>query len=253
MLTSAQVDSFQRTGFLKLPEFFEPATGRELTEMAWMELAKYGVLKDSRDTWPSGPAIRGPQLKTVRSFATPLDVLTGERLRSCVAELTEYPLTHIDDNTLLLSFPADDADSKPWNVPASGWHQDFNIREGVGSPFIIVFFILSDVEHRGGGTVFLSGFHRLEDGQTQHHASKIYKSLRSKSDFFNRLLDMKSELPNWDIGATTSIGDVEVELVEMTGDAGDIYIVDSLLFHTITPNHSAAPRFMAKAYYKKIA
>lgn len=253
MLTPAQVHSYRKTGFLKLPGFFEPAIGRALTEQVWNELANHGVLKNSQETWPFGPAIRGPQLKTVRSFESPLDVLTGEKLLSCTSLLSEHPLTHIDDNMLLMSFPAKDKDSTPWNVPASGWHQDFNIQESVGSPYIIVFFVLDDVAHKGGGTAFLSGFHRLDDAQTQDHSSAIYKSLRAKSDFFNRLFDMKSNSLNWEIGTKETVEDVEIELLEMTGSAGDIYIVDSLLFHTVTPNHGTNPRFMAKAYYKKLA
>ena len=253
MLSPKQIDSYKRSGYLNLKGFFDPALGSKLKEQIWLELANYGVQKDSRETWPSGSANRGPLLKTTRKFTAPLDVLTNEKLLSCVRQLSEYPLTHIDENSLLLSFPAKDYENTPWSVPASGWHQDFNAKDEVGSPFIIVFFFIDKVVHRGGGTAFLSGFHRLEDGQTQNHSSKIYKNLRSKSGFFNRLFDMKSESPNWEVGTKSRLGDVTVELLEMTGDAGDIYVVDSLLFHTITPNCRENPRFMAKAYYQKVA
>ena len=40
------------------------------------------------------------------------------------------------------------------------------------------------------------------------------------------------------------VGDVELQLAELWGDPGDVYLVDMRMLHTLAPNASNLPRIM---------
>jgi hypothetical protein len=40
------------------------------------------------------------------------------------------------------------------------------------------------------------------------------------------------------------VGDVELQVVEMTGEAGDVYFMDLRMLHTVAPNALRIPRLM---------
>jgi hypothetical protein len=60
----------------------------------------------------------------------------------------------------LITFPTPD---KPWTIPTAGaWHNDFvPLRPGTGERAVQLFTILQDLPARGGGTLILTGSHRL--------------------------------------------------------------------------------------------
>ena len=46
------------------------------------------------------------------------------------------------------------------------------------------------------------------------------------------------------LGAAHTLGDVPIEVVELTGEAGDVIVGHPLLPHTPAPNCGDRPRFM---------
>lgn len=45
------------------------------------------------------------------------------------------------------------------------------------------------------------------------------------------------------------VGNVELQVVEMTGEAGDCYFIDLRMLHTISPNALDVPRIMLTQRY----
>ena len=64
---------------------------------------------------------------------------------------------------------------------------------------------------------------------------RYFRELTGKSDNDDRSRFMK------EIG---HIGDVQVKVVELTGDPGDVYFVDLRLLHSLGANTSDQPRMM---------
>ena len=135
--------------------------------------------------------------------------------------------------------------SQTWTVP-TGWHADLPRLASGRRPGVQVFMFLDAVQPRGGGTLVIAGSHRL-----LNHGRLIkvkgFRSLLSRDDFFRELYS--EALGDADrarlLGRTTTVGDVELEVMELTGAPGDGYLLDPRVLHTGAPNATAHPRIMA--------
>ena len=110
-----------------------------------------------------------------------------------------------------------------------------------------VFTFLDTVKPRGGGTLVVAGSHRLLN-QGRFIRSKELRRLLCREVFFRELysedpvsVDDRLRL----LDQTGTVGDVALELVELTGAPGDAYFTDLRVLHTGTPNTAAHPRIMA--------
>lgn len=113
---------------------------------------------------------------------------------------------------------------------------------------IQAFVLLDTVEPRGGGTVALSGSHKLHRQQggvvlSAHHVLQrppLYSALYSPS------------APDRHRLFTSHLVDgVAVQVVEMCGVAGDVYLMDMRTVHAAAPNASKIPRMMLTSRYLK--
>ncbi len=92
-------------------------------------------------------------------------------------------------------------------------------------PGIQAFFLIDDLVPRGGATLALAGSHRLP------------QALRGRHD--------AEQLVARSSGAGTVLDGVEVSVAEMTGCAGDVYLMDMRVLHTPSINASRNVRMMA--------
>ena len=54
---------------------------------------------------------------------------------------------------------------------------------------------------------------------------------------------------NWFIENSGRVSDVDLELVELYGNIGDVYLMDIRILHSIAPNPMINPRIMASQRY----
>ena len=142
---------------------------------------------------------------------------------------------------LLVSVP----DAETWGVPCGGWHVDLpRLRNRGVPPGVQLFACLDTVEPRGGGTVVVAGSHRLLNddpwiGPALQHAKRLRRHL-----YFRDL--MSADVTDRDrfINEPSPVGDVELQVVELSGEPGDAFLVDMRVLHTAAPNASRAPRLM---------
>ena len=113
-----------------------------------------------------------------------------------------------------------------WTLP-SGWHADGIRLASGGCSGVQLFACLDVVESRGGGTLVISGSHRLFNLDRLLRAKEFNRLLR-RQRFFRELLAAEGstafaegqDLPRG------VIDDIDLEVVELTGGPGDAYLLD---------------------------
>jgi ectoine hydroxylase-related dioxygenase (phytanoyl-CoA dioxygenase family) len=144
-----------------------------------------------------------------------------------------------------------------WDLPRGGaWHNDFvPLRtQDADLRALQLFVILKDLPARGGGTLVLTG---------SHHLITRYIAASGEAPHPRRLRGALGEQPwlreLWEPSPSASteqrirrfmadgtrIGDVELRVVELTGRAGDAFVMHCDAFHAAAPNCHDEPRMMA--------
>jgi ectoine hydroxylase-related dioxygenase (phytanoyl-CoA dioxygenase family) len=135
----------------------------------------------------------------------------------------------------------------PGSDRSTGWHVDIPRLASGRRPGVQLFTFLDVVEPRGGGTLVIAGSHRLlNDGRFIR--VKELRDLLCREAFFRDLCDEapgRGEERARALGQPGAIGDVALEVVELTGAPGDAYLVDLRVLHAAAPNPSCHPRLMA--------
>ena len=123
---------------------------------------------------------------------------------------------------LLLSPPQQGA----WRLEGLNWHVDAVADPPGRLPGIQAFFLIDDVAPHVGATLALAGSHRAA-AQRGADGVSLREALRSTADRAARL---------------QALG---VDVVEMSGRAGDVYLMDMRLLHTPSINATRQMRLMA--------
>lgn len=134
---------------------------------------------------------------------------------------------------LLVTLP----NAAEWSAANSGWHADLPRLASGGRPGVQLFVLLDEVAPHGGGTLVVAGSHWLfDDG----------RFVRAKD-----LTGMLEDIPFFrDVWAGSEPDkDGKFEVVEMTGAAGDAWLMDLRLLHSAAPNTASTPRMMATWRY----
>jgi hypothetical protein len=149
------------------------------------------------------------------------DVLLTPALLSLVAELGDPALSTQADIQFLLSPPL----QGDWTLQGLNWHVDVATASPDRLPGIQVFFLLDDVAPRGGATLALARSHRSEV-RTAARGTALRSALRAGAD-------------------ADHLRQLGVEVVEMCGRAGDVFLMDMRVMHTPSINASKNLRMMA--------
>lgn len=154
-MTTDQNDEFRTTGLLRLRERSPQATAEAMCDRLCEFLAgRYAIHRDERPTWtvekPAGfqPVTHPGAFRAVGGdpLCAALNALFG-------AGQWARPRWW---GRPLVTFPSDG----PWQLPAREWHFDF-MPASAGQRPVQFFAFLNQVRPRGGGTLVLTGSHRL--------------------------------------------------------------------------------------------
>lgn len=147
-------------------------------------------------------------------------LLVSDALLATVRELAGRELVAAQSQ-LLLTLPSAGA----WTLERLNWHVDVTPVPGEQVPGIQAFMLLDDVAPKGGGTLAIAGSQRV----TGHDAdNKRVRALLGAGH------DLESALRREGLA-----------LLEMTGRAGDVYLMDMRMLHTPAINASGKLRMMA--------
>jgi hypothetical protein len=251
ILTRDQLDEFDRRGVLRVPRLFCAGRVRRAREYVQRRLARVGLWRDG--AWslgatprPQWPATGLKISKAIGNKHPDVEALLEEpALLSAVEALlggAGFDRTVYRRPQILFTLPNADT----WTVPTH-WHVDVPRLASGRRPGVQVFTFLDTVESRGGGTLVIAGSHRLlNEGRFLRVKDVTY--LLSREVFFRELY---SDAPKTRedraclLGQVGAVGDVRLEVLELTGSPGDAYFTDLRVLHTAAPNAAGHPRMMA--------
>ena len=247
-LTDAQRREFRETGLLRLRGAIPASDVDAMRDRLWDALAKERQMhRDDPHTWTASRLHHFNALQRAGAYAKmasptvlgALDDLFGPRE-------WQRPLRW---GTLLANFPS--APDK-WEVPNQGWHLDLPAKKMEGKLLgTIVFAHLETVVAGGGGTVVVTGSHRLieefveREGSSALLRSPDSRKLLARCDPWLRDLSSREQTADrmrrfMDDGAI--VNGVPLKVVEVTGDPGDVIFMHAWMLHAGAPNYSSSPR-----------
>ncbi len=259
MLTAEQRDEFNRCGIVRMPGAIAKSAVEEMLATIWKNLReRYQIHREAPETWPE-PGSRGvEQIGGDYRFMGTRHIPKTETFEqvgnAVVCRALDDLLGHGKWRrperwgSLLVTFPESRG---AWDVPSAAWHLDFPASRALsGMAGVRIFTCLAKLTAGGGGTVFVAGSHRLvqnlvREGESVPSAEARKRLIRAypwvkalcsrdeKADRVRRFMSVGSKAEG-----------VEMRVVEMTGEAGDVILAHPLMLHAPVANCSTMPRIV---------
>jgi len=240
------IGHFRERGWMRVRGAFGRDAAAAMRDVVWNTLARSGIERHDRSTW----TIERPQKLQKLKDDPVFQAVGSERLMGVIAELLGVAALEPPKRwgAAFIAFPSQDV----WGVPMRGWHADAQYLSQHWPPKSVqTFAIFGDLPPRSGATQILSGAHRLIDHWfRQHppdagwHSIDFRKSLQRHPYIADLHKDGDREQRIDRFMAVEMVDGVPLQVVEATGDAGDVIVLHPLSLHVAAPNNGVAPRFM---------
>ncbi len=249
-LTSADIQRFERDGYVVVRQAFSRADGLAMERRWWQELEDtHSIRSDDRSSWHPFAG----DLKAAKHDPIQARILT-EGVRGVFDDLLGKGAWQPprDWGRPIVTFPEPGA----WQVPTRLWHWDNPCDLHLDHPralFVVSF--IGSVAPRGGGTLILSGSPRLLIQQERRiPAEQRRGSIATLRDRFHRshpwIMALTGQVPSPPdriaafMDEETIVEGVPVRVVELTGEPGDMVFCHPVMVHCVSPNRGTRPRFM---------
>jgi hypothetical protein len=243
-LTREQLDEFEHRGVVRLPGFYPKADIDVMADRLWADLEKrFGMRRDRPESWT---VVFPAQFKTLKRSGA-FNALGSPRLYNLADALLgpgnwDKPAFW---GAPLVTFPT------PVPIPPRpGWHLDIGGVERLSPlPTLRVFTFLEPVLPHGGGTLVVTGSHRLAMEIERRlgrpvRSAEVCDRLRADHPWFARLLGTPAADLRALIEVEARTGSHRVRLEEMTGAPGDVIVMHPATLHAVAHNALARPRLM---------
>jgi hypothetical protein len=253
MLTPEQLDEFRRFGILRVPGAISARVANAMCDSVWEKLARrYHIRRDAPETW-KGQRIAGtkdrPKSMTFEQVASPaVRAIFDGLLGQAAWERAEHW------GSLLVSFPGAFPEARDgWYVPHQGWHLDEPVVRSLPHLYgVRLFTCLAKLSPGGGATLAVAGSPRLAQalasarGMAKIRSADVRKALIQRYTWMRELCSFDASVDRVQhfMNSTTTLEDVEVRVVEMTGEPGDAFLMHPLMMHAGSPNCSPVPRMV---------
>lgn len=251
-LRTRQVLEFEETGLLRLPGALPRGDTYAMCQRLWAEIErKYGFRCGAPETWRPGPVHGLQALERAGAFAAMGSPAVCGALDRILAP-SKWALPPRWGQPLV-NFPSGPS---VWNVPHRNWHIDAGGSD-VTAPLdqVIVFAFLDEVPPRSGGTVVVSGSHRLvrklaesTDDPSAIRSADVTKLLARFHPWLSELWSRQrgtEEIPRlMEDGAT--VDGVPLKVMELTGMQGDVTIMHPCALHAPAKNCGREPRLVLR-------
>ena len=186
-----------------------------------------------------------------RTLKRRLDGIYTDDLCACAGTLLGGEVVDRQSALLLMTLPGHSATGPvtEWGVPRQVWHTDAPRVTGPGVPGIIMLAFLDTVASQGGGTLFVAGSHRLLDAPGRALRSKAFRKALKRKPYFDVLLGTAGPKRTRYLENAHRVEGVDVRLVELTGQPGDVVFADARLLHAPAPNVQSRPRLMVRGFF----
>ncbi|GAA2759356.1 hypothetical protein F4554_003976 [Actinopolymorpha rutila] len=248
MLSHAQRQQFDRLGIVRLRKVIPLPEVTAMREQVWDFLAdKYEISRDDPGTWTVEKAWYFQALSRAGVF----DSMGSDAVCTALDELLGPDNWRRPRNwgRPLVTFPLPDTS---WDVPYMSWHTD-----GLGSAddlqAVTIFTFLAPTAPGGGGTVVVAGSHQLvrrtvaAAGPDARLRSSELKARLASRDVWLR--DLWTQNASGDrrrryLHDGAVVDGVPLHVAELTGEPGDVILMNSRSLHAPAPNVLDTPRMM---------
>jgi hypothetical protein len=256
MLTPLQREEFDRLGVVHVLGAIASRDAAKMCDRVWDTLGRrFQIRRYDPGTW---------RARRVAGFH---DLTKSENFEEIGSPAVREALDNLlgDGNwqrperweSLLVTFPES---HERWDVPHKSWHLDFPAVRRVDGLFAVrVFVCLAKLRPTGGGTLFLAGSHRLVQALADKEAAEKLRSAEAREGLIRDRpwvkglcsFDANVDRVQQFIKDGTTIGDVNVRVVEMTGEPGDVFMTHPLILHAGSKNCAQDPRLvLSSAVYR---
>lgn len=232
---------------MRLRGVFGEADAARMRERLWRMLSdEHGIQPGRPETWSVRQPTGFQALRRSSAFealgspvlAAALDDLLGAGCW-CAPKRWGSPL---------VTFPC----GSHWDVPSKQWHLDIPARGAARPLFLVrILALLDRLEPGGGGTLVVVGSHTLVGrlvaaGAKTRHSKDVLRALGRVSPW---LRDLCSDAADDDrirrfMVEGAVVDDVVTRVVELTGEAGDAFLMHPWQVHGPSPNCGTSPRLM---------
>lgn len=250
MFTTLERENFAVHGLIKRRNFLPPEKLANARQMIFQHLEQAGIWCNgswSLDKCPQSTELAAGSalLKPLWRHPTMIALASEEVAAAASALVDDRPLFPMDQHpALLFTLP----NATTWTLPHKHWHLDIpRLPEG-GVPGVQIFAFLETVETGGGGTLAVAGSHRLLNQGVRISSADLRKRLMRERYFADLMANKTADRLRF-MREVGHVGDVELQVAEMTGEPGDVYFMDLRMLHTIAPNALQTPRIMLTQRY----
>jgi hypothetical protein len=242
-LDIAHVKQFERDGFVRVRNAFSPDAAAEMRDAVWDTLAARGVARDDPATWREDAVHHLQKLKRHPAF----DAIGTSVTLGAIESLLGHKVVPPDWGAFFILFPS----GREWNVPHEGWHVDHDWN-GAVSPLteLKVQSLFGDVAPRAGGMTIVAGSHHvvaeLVSGIAATKPRAIRLSVMAGHPYLKELStpgDATTRIARF-VDAEEDVLGYPLRVVELSGEAGDVFLIHPLVLHTRPTNAGSYPRFM---------
>lgn len=222
-LKQSELDFFHDEGYLRLNLVHSKSHLKPLRESILRELSRLKVWAGGKPLGRSlsdlSPFQQISKLSSMVKIAGLDETLNTAEIRGAIADLTGRAPQSDQGSQPLLSLPH----QGPWSLRNLAWHVDVAAKPDGEIPGIQAFYLIDDVGPQGGATLALARSHRVA-GEL---AGRLRGSLKMPGD----------------LDAALSVSNTEI--IEMSGRAGDVFLMDMRVLHTPSTNSADRIRMMA--------
>ena len=249
MLSVEQQDEFARSGILRIPDAIAQRDAAKMCDVVWTALQRrYEIRRDVPDTWKARRISGMHDLPRSETFAQIGSPQVREALDDLLGRRNWEPPERW--GSLLVTFPES---RDRWDVPRQGWHLDFPAKRSLRGLFCMrLFTCLAKLPKGGSGTLFAEGSHRLVDGLCEIEGVEKLKSADARNALIRRYSwvrdlcsrDGVSERIERFMERSEASNDIELRVIEMTGEPGDVLLAHPRLLHAGAKNCTSVPRLV---------
>jgi len=244
MLTDAAISTFRDRGLLRLEQAVPGDLLAKTQAVVRAVMARQGLWRDGAwrldavepKPWPRVSKVPGSKTRFRGAFD---ELLTPDLMDEVTRLVGDRDLWGSSWYQLLFTPP----NAEQWTVPSKFWHTDAPHLASGCCPGVKIFTLPEPTQPGGGATLAVAGSHRLFNPGRFIPSRDVTNRLRNEPCFQDLF---RADLPDRErlVGPIGRAANVEMEVVELTGRAGDIWLMDPRLMHAPAPNAGATPRLV---------
>jgi hypothetical protein len=247
VLSAAQRASFEARGLLHLPGLVPADRVGALRERTLAYFAAHGLVPACT---PPGFAVRPSRTAGLVKTLGFEEVWTPQlsRVLDALLGAGAWVVPRCAGQLLAVTYPAA---AGAWRLPHQVWHLDYMAPGAARAlPGIQVFLCVDRVAPRAGGTLVACGTHRRIDAlrlragpEWEGRSADVRKRLRADSPWFRALCSLRAG-EDREARFMACAYDAGLQVVELAGDAGDVFVMHPWLLHAPSENHGERPRLV---------